>query len=158
VYDNAIVQTARSRVLIAAVPAAAVRLRRILCAHAPVAVQTLQDAQDALSRERFSLVVLGVYFDESRMFDVMSYARASALNREVPIVCVLGVRGKLSDATVRMLREIIETMSACEFLNLVAIPDDDAGNARVLSRLARHLAPPPLPIPVQPSAPLTPSP
>jgi hypothetical protein len=150
-------ETATSRVLIAAVPEAAARLRRILGAHATVVAQTLQEAQDALSRERFALAVLGVYFDESRMFDVMSSARASALNREVPIVCVLGLRGRLSAATVRMLQEIIDSMSACEFLNLAAIPDDDAGNALVRSRLARHLAPPPLAAAALPSVPLTPS-
>ena len=63
---------------------------------------------------------MGVHFDKSRMFDLISYARASALNRGVPIVCVLGVRRKMSKLTVHLLQETIDGMSGCQFLNLTA--------------------------------------
>jgi hypothetical protein len=118
------------------------RLQAILAGHPTTLVRTVQEAQIALAAERFSLAILGVYFDESRMFEVMSYARVGALNRDVPIVCVRGMPGNLSPLTLRMLEQTVNALSGCEFLDLSAIPDDDAGNALVLRRLARHLGSP----------------
>ena len=59
------------------------------------------------------------------MFDLISCARASVLNRGVPIVCVLGLRRKLSSLTVHLLQETINGMAGCQFLNLTLIADDD---------------------------------
>jgi hypothetical protein len=127
------------RILIAAAPAAAKRLQGILAAYPMAVVQTVREAQDALAAERFTLAILGVYFDESRMFEVMSYARVGALNRDLPIVCVRGIPGNMSPTTLCMLQQTINALSGCEFLDLIAIADDDAGNALVLRRLTRHL-------------------
>jgi hypothetical protein len=126
-------------VLVASVPAAAQRICRLLPGQRLVVPATLAEAQAALARERFELAVMGVYFAESRMFDLMSFARASALNRDVPILCVLGVRRKLSALTVGLLEKTIDSMPGCEFFNLSAVPDDEAGNARVRSKLMEYL-------------------
>jgi hypothetical protein len=135
-------ETAGSRaVLVATIPAAAERLSRLLLGHRLVCPVDLAEAQAALSRERFALALMGVHFDESRMFDLVSSARASVLNRDVPIICVLGVRRKMSKLTVHLLQETISGMSGCQFLNLTVIADDEAGNARVRAMLAEHLQP-----------------
>jgi hypothetical protein len=137
------------RILIAAAPPAAKRLQGILASYPLAVVHTIEEAQSALGAERFTLAILGVYFDESRMFEVMSYARLGDLNRDVPIVCVRGIPGNISPVTLRVLQQTVNALSGCEFLDLTAIPDDDVGNALVLRRLARHLgsallqAPPP---------------
>jgi hypothetical protein len=135
------------RILIATAPAAAKRLQGILAGYSMTVVHTVQEAQAVLAAERFTLAILGVYFDESRMFEVMSYARVSALNRDVPIVCVRGIPGNISPITLRMLEQTVNALSACEFLDLTAIPDIEAGNALVLRRLARHLGSTLLPTP-----------
>lgn len=126
-------------VLVAAIPEAAERIGRLLPDQRVVCPATLAEAQAALARERFAFAVMGVYFAESRMFDLMSFARASALNRDVPILCVLGVRRRISDLTVHLLQETIDGMSGCAFLNLSAIPDDEAGNALVRRILMGYL-------------------
>jgi hypothetical protein len=128
-------------VLIAAIPVAAERLCRLLPDHRPVCPTTLAEAQVALGRERFALAVMGVHFDESRMFDLMSYARTSSLNRGVPIICVLGVRRTMSNLTVHLLEETINGMAGCQFLNLTVIADDEAGNARVRAMLLDFVEP-----------------
>ena len=102
---------------------------------------TLAEAQAAFARERFELAVLGVHFAESRMFDLLSYARSSALNRDVPILCVLGARRNFTALTVRLLEETIRAMPGCEFFNLSAVPDDETGDARVREKLAEYLRP-----------------
>ena len=84
---------------------------------------------------------MGVHFDESRMFDLISSARTSSLNRGVPIVCVLGMRRKMSNLTVHLLEETINGMPGCHFLNLSVIPDDEAGNALARDVLMDYLEP-----------------
>ena len=128
-------------VLVAAIPVAVERLCRLLPDQRTVCPANLAEAQVALARERFALAIMGVHFDQSRMFDLISYARASALNRDVPIVCVLGVRRKMSKLTVRTLQGTINGMSGCRFLNLTEIADDDAGNALIRGILTEYLDP-----------------
>ena len=127
--------------LVAALPVAVERLCRLLPNQRTVCPANLAEAQAALARERFALAIIGVHFDESRMFDLVSYTRASPLNRGVPIVCVLGVRRKMSRLTIHLLQETINGMSGCQFLNLTQITDDDSGNALVRSMLMEHLEP-----------------
>jgi hypothetical protein len=128
-------------VLVAAIPVAVERLCRLLPDQRTVCPANLAEAQAALARERFALAIMGVHFDDSRMFDLISYARASSLNRSVPIVCVLGVRRKLSSLTVHLLQETINGMAGCQFLNLTVIADDDVGNALVRGVLMEYLDP-----------------
>ena len=128
-------------VLVAAIPMAAERLCRLLPDQRTVCPANLAQAQAALARERFALAIMGVYFDESRMFDLLSYARSSPLNRSVPIVCVLGVRRTMSNLTVHLLEETINGMPGCRFLNLTGIADDVAGNALVRGMLMDYLEP-----------------
>jgi hypothetical protein len=128
-------------VLVATIPAATERLCRLLLGQRLVCPANLAEAQAALARESFALAVMGVHFDESRMFDLVSSARASALNRDVPIICVLGVRRRMSKITVHLLEETISGMSGCQFLNLTVIADDEAGNALVRGVLGEHLQP-----------------
>jgi hypothetical protein len=126
-------------ILVAAVPGAAGRLRDILAGHRVLCPATYAKATLALSREQFALAVFGVYFDESRMFELLSYARASAKNCSTPVVCVLGIRGRLSDPVIRCLEQTISSMPLTTFLNLAAIPDDRAGNAVVRGFLEGQL-------------------
>jgi hypothetical protein len=128
-------------VLLAAIPVAVERLCRLLPDQRTICPANLADAQVALARERFALAIMGVHFDDSRMFDLISYARASSLNRSVPIVCVLGVRRKLSSLTVHLLQETINGMAGCQFLNLTLIADDDVGNALLRDVLMEYLDP-----------------
>ena len=128
-------------ILVAAVPIAAARLRSILPSDRVLCAASYHEARQQLSRERYALAILGVYFDESRMFDLLSFARTSATNRDTPVVCVLGIRGRLSDVVVRSLEHTINSMPLAAFLNLAAIPDDAGGNASVRRFLDSYLLP-----------------
>jgi hypothetical protein len=129
-------------IFVATVPAAAERLRRVLAGHRVVTVLTLAEARQALSREKFALAILGVYFAESRMFELLAFAKGSVMNRDTPVVCVLGMRGGLSDATIRSLEQAVNSMRGSAFMNLVAIPDDEPGNALTRRYLERFLQAP----------------
>lgn len=127
-------------IFVATVPVAAKRLRGILAGYRVRCPMNYAQAIDLLSREAFALAVMGVYFDASRMFDLISFARGSIKNARTPIACVLGVRGDLSPLAIRSIEQTVNAMPRTRFLNLAAIPDDLAGNAEVRQFLESLLA------------------
>lgn len=121
----------RTKILVADVPEVAARFERLLAGHEVVTVRTCYDAMSALRNDDFGLVVVGVHFDESRMFGLLADIRTHARYRKVPIVCVLGSQGRLSDVAIEGLDHAVKAMTANGFLNLANFADDDAGNGRV---------------------------
>jgi hypothetical protein len=108
------------------------RLQRILEHHDLVAVQSSYEAMRHLLSGDFGMVILGVHFDESQMFTLLSDIRAHATYKKVPILCVLGERGRvLSDIAVDGLDHAVKAMTANGFLDLKRFADDDEGNGRI---------------------------
>jgi hypothetical protein len=126
-------------ILLAVVPRADLRLRRILAGHPLRSVQTIDQATRALHEEEYALAIIGVYFDQSRMFELLSYTRASALNQATPVVCVLGVPSRFRELTLRGLERTVIAMSAQAFVNFNDFADDVAGNAALRGTLEQHL-------------------
>jgi hypothetical protein len=128
----------RTRILLAATPDVCERFRRILAKHELVAVNSCGEAMHELDR-KFGMVILGVHFDESQMFTLLGDIRSHSGYRKVPILCVLGQRGKyLSDIAIEGLDHAVKGMRANGFLDLQHFADDDAGNARI-ARIVDYL-------------------
>jgi PleD family two-component response regulator len=122
----------RTKILLAVGPDKTGRMQRVLSGHDVRQVDTCNDARAMLENEEFGLVILGVHFDESQMFSLLGDIRAHAAYRKVPILCVLGEKGRvLSDVAIEGLDHAIKAMTANGFLNLENIPDEDEGNARI---------------------------
>ena len=122
----------RTKVLLAVGPDKTGRMQRILSGHDVRQVDTCNVARALLEGEEFGLVILGVHFDESQMFSLLGDIRAHAAYRKVPILCVLGHKGRvLSDVAIEGLDHAVKAMTANGFLNLENIPDDEDGNARI---------------------------
>src|SRR5262245_7205276 len=122
----------RSKVLLAVIPDKQERIERILAGHDVTCARDSDHARKLLETEEFALVVLGVHFDESQMFSLLGDIRAHARYRKVPILCVLGSRGRyLGDMAIEGLDHAVKAMMANGFLNLERIPDGEEGNQRV---------------------------
>ncbi len=107
-------------------------MERILSGHDVRFVKTSRELRTLLESEEFGLVILGVHFDESQMFSLLGDIRAHARYRKVPILCVLGSQGRyLGGMAIEGLDHAIKAMMANGFLNLLSIPDDEQGNARI---------------------------
>ena len=63
-------------ILVADTPDSDRRLSAILAGHDVVFARTLGEAQRTLAQQQFDLVLIGVHFDDSRMFDLLRYLRA----------------------------------------------------------------------------------
>jgi CheY-like chemotaxis protein len=65
------------------------RLSALLSGHELTFVNTLDEATRTLTGRNFDLIVIGVHFDESRMFDLLRHVRWQERHRATPVVCVL---------------------------------------------------------------------
>jgi len=125
-----------SRILLACVPEAYRRLFAILSGYDLSFVKTLSDAQSALKADGFSLIMIGFYFDGSRMFELLRDVRSNRKYAEVPVVCFRGTRAADSELTFPKEVEIAcKALGANVFLDLVAFSDDGSGNAAVRNRI-----------------------
>lgn len=76
------------RILLANDSAGANRLFPLLEGHHVIAAETLQEAQTALSRQRFDLVIAGVHFDDSRAIELLKYLREESNQKDTSFVFV----------------------------------------------------------------------
>ena len=107
------------------------RLKRILAGHRLTIPTNIDEAKAELQEREFAMIIVGVHFDESRMFELLRLVRTYKINQLTPVVCVLAVPSKLSDVAIEGLDHAVKAMLANAFLNLNKFPDDEQGNARV---------------------------
>lgn len=107
------------------------RLERILAGHRLTIPHSVEEAKLDLERREFHMVILGVLFDESRMFELLRLVRTFDKNRLTPVVCMLATESRLSPVAIEGLDHAVKAMLANAFVNLNKFPDDQAGNARV---------------------------
>jgi hypothetical protein len=91
-------------------------------------VRTVAEACLALVQSGFDLVAVGVYFDDSQMFDLIRAIRQNYTEAGLPILCVRGHPG-FTAVTSRTLEVAVKTLGANEFIDLVHFADEAAGNA-----------------------------
>jgi len=128
----------RSRILLAVTDELLERFQRILARHETVSVNTAGEAMGELDAG-YKIVVLGVHFDESQMFSLLGDIRTHSKYRKIPVLCVLGSRGRaITDVAVEGLDHAVKAMRANGFLDLLHFPDDDEGNARI-ARIVDYL-------------------
>ena len=122
----------KSRILLAVIPDKEDRMERVLSGHDVTQVKTCEEARTLLEQEEYELIILGVHFDESQMFSLLGDIRAHARYRKVPILCVLGSRGRyLGNVAIEGLDHAVKAMMANGLLNTENINDDEEGNARI---------------------------
>jgi DNA-binding response OmpR family regulator len=100
-------------------------------------VRTMSEAREALAAARHELVAIGVYFDDSQMFDLVRVLRAQRAHREVPIICVRGRPG-FTTVSGRTLALSVQALGADEFVDLLDA-EDCAANAALRAAAERVL-------------------
>jgi DNA-binding response OmpR family regulator len=114
------------RILIADPPESDRRLAAILAGHELVFVRSLAEALRALRERRFDLVLVGVHFDESRMFDLMR-----EMTEGTQVVCVRSQQFQSPAITLEGLEIAAKALGCTLFLDLTWYADDETGNAAV---------------------------
>jgi CheY-like chemotaxis protein len=106
--------------------------RRILDGYELVFVLTHAEAMQRLAREQdLQLAIIGVHFDESRMFTLLSDIRAHPKHGNVPVLVVLAPGlFKFSAIAVEGIDRAVAALGA-SFLNLDHFADDATGEASI---------------------------
>lgn len=125
------------RILVADTPEGDRRISAILAGHELVFVRKLGEAQRALEREAFGLVLIGVHFDDSRMFDLLRCSQGSG----PPVVCMRSHQFASPAITIEGLEIAAKALGCHVFLDLTWYADDATGNGAVRRLLEALLNP-----------------
>jgi CheY-like chemotaxis protein len=119
-------------ILVADVQQGQARARQALigCSVEVVCVDTLADAIERLQndRDRFDLVICGMHFDNSRMFDLLQFIRTHDDLDNVSFVVIREVPPQLS-GTVAAVEQCAPALGACEIVETGAMTEDEANQA-----------------------------
>ena len=107
-----------ARVLVADVPDADDKIRDCLPGHELVFVRTLGEAIRGLRSDGFKLVVIGMHFDESRMFELLQYVKALPEYTDVPVICVQCLEVGLADAVLKNMDDAVKALGGTAFVDL----------------------------------------
>jgi DNA-binding NtrC family response regulator len=129
------------RILVADTPEADRRISAILDGYELVFVRTLREAQSALEREPVALVLTGVHFDDSRMFDLLRYLQASGERPGCAVICMRSQHFVSSAITIEGLEIATRALGCNLFLDLTWYADDATGNAAVRKLLEALINP-----------------
>jgi DNA-binding response OmpR family regulator len=130
-----------TKVLVADTPEADRRTSQILDGHELVFVRTLGDAQRAIEREPFGLVLIGVHFDDSRMFDLLRFLQARRTDAGCAVICIRSQRFASPAITIEGLEIAVKALGCAMFLDLTWYADDATGNAAIRSLLEALISP-----------------
>ena len=127
--EDPTVEARKPRVLLAARPLAREPFRQALGADVEmVEAETLEQAVAELGAdEPLNLICCTVYFDDSRMFDLVQYVRQRFSH--IPIVCARALPKDLAKISMQALRIASDAMGAAAFIDLPALSEQygDAG-------------------------------
>lgn len=109
----------KARILIADVPEAAERLRACFADKDSAFVSDCDSALRLFTQSGFDALVLGLHFDESRMFELLRELRLREDLRDRPVICVRTLPTRLSDELRQRLPDAARAAGADAFIDLV---------------------------------------
>jgi hypothetical protein len=107
-----------ARVLVADVSTMDERIRACLPEHELVFVRTMAQAMAELRRDGFGLIVIGLHFDESRMFELLTHVRSLPAYEDAAVVCVQGQDIPLPEAAMRTIDMAVKALGGAAFVDL----------------------------------------
>lgn len=126
------------RILVAETPAATLILQPALQGHFDLTVShSLAGALQHL-KEHIHIVLCGLHFDESRMFELLKHLKASESMKHVPFISINATNTVLPDSVIRMAAKAAISIGSDGFIDLArwrAVLGDD----RAFARLRAHL-------------------
>ena len=72
----------------------------------------------ALRANGYRLVVIGMHFDESRMFELLQYTKAIPTYRDVAVICVQCLEMGLAEAVLKNMDDAVKALGGTAFVDL----------------------------------------
>jgi hypothetical protein len=80
-------------------------------------VVSIEEAKEFLG-EKIDLIVCGIHFDESRMFDFLRTVKADAMSRDIPLLCFRDLDSELAPTLIQSLEIACRALGAVGFVDL----------------------------------------
>lgn len=132
----------RKRVLAADTPQGIATLRNILEPSIHVIGASTMGEAIELMKINIDLMVCGIHFESSRMFDLLRLAKADPLAREKPILCYRDLSSELAPAILHGLKIACRALGAADFIDLYTLKQEVgtiSADERFLAIVLRHL-------------------
>lgn len=126
------------KILVADLPSMDARYSAAFTGWPLVFVRTMEEASAALEAPHYEAIAIGVYFDDSQMFDLVRAIRSHELHNEAPVLCVRGGPG-FAAVTTRTLEIAVQALSADCFVDLLQFQDEKSGDAALRAALQRYV-------------------
>ena len=107
-----------AKVLVADIAEADETIRGCLPGHELHFVRTLGHAIRELRRDGYELIVIGMHFDESRMFELLRYVRSMPQHNDTPVICVQCQDLMLSEAVLKNMDDAVKALGGNAFIDL----------------------------------------
>ncbi len=128
----------RRKILAAMRPEGVVAVERALGRYVEVVpVYTFEDAVRRLQPHDINLILCGMYFDETRMFDLLRLAKDKFPG--VPVVCCRIGQSEVPQVTLEAVAIAAKSMGAVEFVDMPLLRPDPAADQEFRSLVLRHL-------------------
>ena len=108
----------QAKVLVADIPEADSKIRECLPGHELHFVRTFGDAMRELRQNGYQMIVIGMHFDESRMFELLRYTRGLPHHKDVPVICVQCQDVMLSEAVLKNMDDAVRALGGTAFIDL----------------------------------------
>jgi hypothetical protein len=106
------------RILVAVRPAAHDVMRIALGAYYPIRLCSSFETAKLLLQENFDLIVCGMHFDSSRMFELLQYAKDNPHTRPIHFIGLKIAERPLQGNAVRSIEKAAKLLGADEFFDL----------------------------------------
>ena len=126
------------KILVADLPSMDARYSAAFTGWPLVFVRSMEEASVALEAPHYDAIAIGVYFDDSQMFDLVRAIRSHEVHNEVPVLCVRGGPG-FAAVTTRTLEIAVQALSADCFVDLLQFQDEKSGDAALRAALQRYV-------------------
>lgn len=111
-----------NKVLAADKPEGIQTLRNILNGHADIlSASTLSDAAAMLNGQSVDLILCGIHFDDSRMFDLLGLARQSARTKDIPFLVFRDMANQLDRIFSKSIEIAAMSLGAIGFIDLFSL-------------------------------------
>lgn len=131
-----------AHILIADTTDGIANLQRILSSeHDLVAATTMKQALYSLKEKAFDVIVVGVHFDDSQMFDLIQEIRSCPKNAQKPLICFCSRNTNMTRVLHTTLDYSTRMLGAWMYLNqyeYVSHDDPDSELRRVFGRCLTH--------------------
>jgi DNA-binding NtrC family response regulator len=128
------------KLLIADVPQVKARLALVLAFERPVFVHTLVAALKALAADDYDLVLIGVHFDDSRMFDLLREVRSRSRNGAVPIACYRLRPLAFAALSTQVIEVTVKALGGLSFTDLASHATEEGANVALAQLVAAATA------------------